>query len=117
MLRSSLGLITACVWAVAACAQSIPQTPPVLLQMIRDDSVHDELQLSTNQRDEVIESLSEIDGRWFRARNIPADKQRQEADVLTTQLRQRLAGILEQRQITRLRELGTSGIGNPHGPA
>ena len=68
---------------ILACSVSPadePKTPPVLLQMIRDSSIHDELRLSEVQRSRVIESLRAVDGRWFRSRNLPADPQRQEIE-------------------------------------
>jgi peroxiredoxin len=53
-------------WAISATAD----TPPVLLQMIRDDSIHEELGLSTSQIESVRQALTKVDPRWFRARNL-----------------------------------------------
>ncbi len=79
--------------------------------MIRDDAVHDELQLTDQQRDEIIDALADVDGRWFRSRNLPAEKQAPELETLSTQLSQTLAGILDQRQMTRLHELQRQALG------
>ncbi len=74
------------------------QLPPVLLQMIRDSSIHEELRLSEAQRDQVLESLKSVDGRWFRSRNLAADTQRQEIDALTAEITPQLAAILDTTQ-------------------
>ncbi len=75
------GLILASIPARAD--ETLPQTPPVLLQMIRDDSVHRDLGLSEQQRDQVLSLLREVDGPWFRSRNSPADQQHGEVMQLT----------------------------------
>lgn len=85
--------------------------PPVLLQMIRDESVHDELQLSDQQRGRVLRLLKSVDGPWFRSRNLPAGTQRQEIEKLTTGLRAELSGVLEDRQAVRLRQLERQALG------
>ena len=92
-------------------ADPSPQTPAVLLQMIRDDAVHDDLRLSDTQRDQIMESLKTIDPRWFRARNLPADKQTQEVQTLTSELNKNLRDILDPRQISRVRELERQALG------
>ena len=95
-----------------ACGQTdSPQTPPVLLQMIRDDSIHDELQLSSAQRDRVIAALASVDGRWFRARNLPAAEQREEINTLTDQLSNQLQEILDAQQRSRLGQLERQALG------
>ncbi len=92
-------------------ADPSPPTPPVLLQMIRDDAVHDDLRLSDTQRDQIMEVLKTIDGRWFRSRNLPVDTQTQEVQTLTDELNSKLRSILDQRQISRARELERQALG------
>lgn len=92
-------------------AEDSVQTPAVLLQMIRDDAVHDELRLSDTQRDQVFESLKAIDGRWFRSRNQPASQQAQEVETITLELKTKLVEILKPQQISRVKELMRQALG------
>jgi peroxiredoxin len=85
--------------------------PPVLLQMIRDESIHQELTLSAAQQQRVIEALQTVDGRWFRSRNLPADPQRQEIEALTDELQSQLEAILQPQQIDRLAQLQRQALG------
>ena len=95
----------------SAQADSRPHTPPVLLQMIRDDAIHEELQLTPVQRDQVHEALPAVDGPWFRSRQLTADQQQIELDKLTRQLTDQLATILSDQQRTRLQQLQRQAIG------
>lgn len=108
-LRFSFAVILAC--ATATAADSSPQLPPVLLQMIRDSSIHDELQLTDAQRDQIVETLRTVDGRWFRSRILAADKQLQEVTALSGQLRSKLDVLLDDRQATRLGQLECQALG------
>jgi peroxiredoxin len=99
--------IPAASWA----ADEPPAAPPVLLQMIRDDAVHDELGLDESQRRQVDEFLPTVDGPWFRARNLPAEKQQAEIEQLTTQLAQQLSKILRPQQLQRLQQLKRQALG------
>ena len=92
-------------------AQASPSTPPVLLQMIRDDSVHQDLRMTDDQIAEVVDALKTVDGRWFRARNFPLDKQPGELDELTGELRSQLKSILDSPQLIRLAELERQALG------
>ncbi len=89
----------------------IPHSPPVLLQMIRDEAIHDELRLSQTQRNELIESIVEVDGPWFRARNLDAESRDQQIDQLTHQLETRLKSILHAKQFDRLKQLQRQALG------
>lgn len=106
------GIVLAATWtaSVPSSAQS-PQKPPVLLQMIRDDAIHDDLDLSKKQRDAILAALPDIDGRWFRARQFPADKQLAEIESLSKQLLQQMAGILDANQMERLGQLRRQALG------
>lgn len=88
-----------------------PQIPAVLLQMIRDDAVHDELSLSDAQRGQIMEVLSTIDGRWFRSRNLPLAKQTPEIRALSETLKARLRDILSPQQFSRVGELERQALG------
>ena len=97
--------------ASGASGQSAPQLPPVLLQIARDDAVHDELQASDDQRASIMEALPEIDGRWFRARHLSGVEERSELETLTDELEQRLSRILDASQMTRLEQLQRQALG------
>ncbi len=111
MTLRAVSLVLALGVTSVALAQTAPQTPPVLLQMIRDDSVHDALRMNEGQRSAVIDALAEIDGRWFRARNMQADKQQQEIATITSELTQKLSGILDNPQLLRLKQLQRQALG------
>lgn len=97
--------------AAAFAADTAPQMPPVLLKMIRDQSVHQELGLSASQIDAVYQAHAEVDPDWWRSRIKPAAEQRQELQRLTSQLRSRLRSILDASQLKRLRQLERQGLG------
>ena len=118
MLSSANRLIAcSCLCIVLSCSgvlygqQAEPNTPPVLLQMIRDSSVQDELKLSGSQRERVAETLKSIDGRWFRSRNLPAEEQRTEIATATTELQSSLKDLLDASQLRRLTQLERQALG------
>ncbi len=88
-----------------------PEMPPVLLKMIRDEAVHDELNLSDAQRQRLLGALRTVDGRWFRSRNMPAANQQQEISTLTSELRGGLDDILDHDQSARLAQLERQALG------
>ncbi len=96
---------------VGAAGPTPPQLPPVLLQMVRDDAVHEELQASDDQRESILEVLPEIDGRWVRAKSLSTELQRAEIEKLTGELRQQLARILDESQMKRLDQLNRQALG------
>ena len=95
----------------AAAEVPPPQTPPVLLQMIRDDAVHRELELSDKQIVSLMSALREVDPPWFRSRILPSERQRDEITILTSKLRGSLAAILSETQLLRLRQLEHQALG------
>ncbi|MCP4889061.1 MAG: redoxin domain-containing protein [Planctomycetaceae bacterium] len=97
--------------AYVAAQDPQPQTQPVLLQMIRDDAIHRELGLSDDQVARLMDALREVDPPWFRARVLPAVKQRDEIVSLTSQLRRSLQSILDAKQLLRLRQLEHQALG------
>ena len=88
-----------------------PEIQPVLLQMIRDDAVHRELNLSRDQIRQVFAALDPIDGPWFRVRIRPAQERIETIDRLTEQLTDALAEILEPNQVERLDQLQNQALG------
>jgi len=88
-----------------------PITPPVLLQMIRDDSVHRELKLTSDQISRVRDALTNVDGDWFRSRNLPSNDQITLIAKLTRRLDQDLQKILKRPQVDRLRQLERQALG------
>ncbi len=85
--------------------------PPVLLQMMRDDAVHEELKLSDSQIGQVETALRQVDGDWFLSRNFPADKQAAKVSELTVVLDQSLRSILDETQLQRRRQLERQALG------
>ncbi|MBB3209835.1 peroxiredoxin [Rhodopirellula rubra] len=80
-------------------------TQPFLLQMIRDDSVHQELRLDESGTQQVEEAIAEVDPRWWTSRIQPPEQQQAEIKELTEQLRERLSNLLSEDQYRRLTEL------------
>ena len=85
--------------------------PPVLLQMIRDDAVHAELKLTDQQRTRILSALREVDGPWFRSRNLESEARELEIRKITRQLEQRLHPILDAVQQQRLLQLQYQALG------
>ena len=96
---------------VECLAQTATSGPPVLLQMIRDSAVHAELKLSTKQKVDVLAALREVDGAWFRSRNLKSDKRGQEIRDLTATLEKSLEAILSVAQTKRLYQLQLQALG------
>lgn len=110
--RILIGSVCVLGFVVDATAQSsAPQQPPVLLQMIRDDAVHQELGLRREQVAQLMSALGQVDPPWFRSRNLPPDKQQTEIDSLTSQLRVSLDSILDDDQLDRLSQLERQALG------
>ena len=99
------------VGVAGAAGPTPPQLPPVLLQMVRDDAVHEELQASDDQRESILEVLPEIDGRWVRAKSLSTELQRTEIETLSGELRQQLSRILDESQMKRLDQLQRQALG------
>lgn len=109
-----LAALTVSGWAISSgllASAADPQLPPVLLQVIRDDAIHDELGLSAIARRRVLAALPDIDARWFRVRNLAPEKQSAELDALTSEMTAKLSQILEAKQLTRLSQLQRQALG------
>ncbi len=97
--------------AIQLIAQEPIELSPVLLQMIRDDAVHEELNLEPEEIESIVNLLPSVDAPWFRARNLPLEKRVTEIDRLTMQLRQLLQPLLSDRQRERLAQLERQALG------
>lgn len=110
MFRVSLVSLVAVWVAMVSNAQS--EAPPALLQMIRDDSIHEELNLNSQQIEQVLQSLAKVDPPWFRSRNLPAGRVGPEIDRLSQVLWTDLSSILTSDQFSRLEQLHRQAFGN-----
>ena len=113
-------LLSSCVVVFGGwtAASATAQTQPVLLQMIRDEAVHRELDLRDDQRESIEETLRQIDPPWFRSRNLAADQRGQVIAEATGRLQQTLRSVLDEPQQTRVAQLvrqamGTRMFGQP----
>ncbi|MDM4018757.1 redoxin domain-containing protein [Roseiconus lacunae] len=88
-----------------------PETQPVLLQMVRDNAIHQELNLSSDQIEQIREALKPIDGPWFRVRIRPVEERIETIGTLTEQLENSLRGILTAEQTKRLDQLRNQALG------
>ncbi len=119
MSKLFLMLSLVCIAAIAASTSPLAaettrdsiNVPPVLLQMIRDSAIQSELNLAANQLTSLREILGEVDGPWFRARNLKPDEQRPIVDQLTQTLASRLDSILDPTQKARLDQLVSQALG------
>ncbi|TWU17260.1 Thiol-disulfide oxidoreductase ResA [Novipirellula galeiformis] len=114
LLLSIMGLLGTAVNTTPAAAETphgAINVPPVLLQMIRDSAIQAELELSESQIASLRETLVEVDGPWFRSRNLSPDQQRPIADQLTQTLASRLDSILDPTQKSRLDQLVSQALG------
>lgn len=95
----------------ALAEDSTPALDPVLLQMIRDDAVHEDLGLDDDQISSLIATLPEIDIAWFRSRNDSPESQRSTIEDATSTLRACLEKNLAPDQLKRLAELECQALG------
>ena len=79
--------------------------PRQLLSLVHAPEVHTELGLSSSQVAKLEKLFGEIDGYWFRARNLPADKQNKQLIALEGQFWKWSKANLDQKQQERLTQL------------
>ncbi|WP_063709006.1 redoxin domain-containing protein [Rhodopirellula sallentina] len=91
--------------AETAADTAAQDSQPFLLQMIRDDAVHQELHLDKSDVERVEQAIAEVDPRWWTSRIKPPQQQQSEIRSLSKQLRSRLESLLDQDQFRRLTEL------------
>ncbi len=90
-------------WAtVAAELEQVPQT---LLSLIHAAEVQDELKLTPGQVNELESFFGEIDGDWWRARNLPLPQRRQTLAALENKLMEKLTTLCSPAALARLRQL------------
>lgn len=97
----------------AALAQDpvdTPVVPQTLLKLIHAPEVQEELGLPPDD-ERLLVVLREIDGAWWRSRNLPQDKQRETVATLETQLLNELQTLLKAEKLKRLREIEVQSQG------
>lgn len=90
--------------------QATPLVPQTLLKLIHAPEVQEELGIQPDD-DSLLDILREIDGPWWRSRNLPEEKQREAVRELEKQLLAELKGILKEDKIKRLREIEVQSQG------
>ena len=111
MFRRLILLVFICGSVHASGLADKPETKPVLLQMIRDDAIHRELDLTADQIARTRAALEEVDGPWFRVRIRPVDERIEKLAELTGKLENSLANILDESQSRRLEQLRNQALG------
>ena len=90
--------------------QQAPVLPQTLLKLIHAPEVQEELGLQPDS-DNLLAIFREIDGPWWRSRNLPEDKQQEAVAGLEKQLLTKLKSVLKEDKIKRLRELEVQSQG------
>lgn len=99
--------------AVADDAKAVekPQeVAPVLLQMMRNDAIHDHLDLDPTTRKSIHATLDTIDGPWWRSRLLGDEERKATVAKLTETLRTALREQLSAKQMKRVSELETQAL-------
>ncbi|QDV64484.1 Thiol-disulfide oxidoreductase ResA [Crateriforma conspicua] len=112
VFMASVPLVTA-----EASEPTTADLPPVLLQMIRDDAVHEDLELTSDQKRSLFSVVKGIDAQWFPQLNLittgntkPEPYQETVKD-LTAKLQRELKSILNTSQFDRLMQLRRQALG------
>lgn len=84
--------------------QPKPLVPQTLLKLIHAPEVQEELGLKIDD-EALLEVLREIDGTWWRCRNLPEEKQVATVSELEKQLLKELKSLVKEDKIKRLREI------------
>jgi peroxiredoxin len=102
-------------WLVFTGLPSVAVEPvelqPVVLQMLRNDSVFNELKLSDDERVQVQAVLDRVDGDWWRSRNQQEAPRIATVSQLTSQVKAELKEILSAESFSRLQQLERQGLG------
>ncbi len=88
------------------------QIPHRLLPVIHAAEVQRELKLSDDQVKKLEECFSRLDGRWFRSRIWPADKQAAVLQELTNEFWDWAPSALKPDQIKRLKQIEMQSLGS-----
>ncbi len=86
--------------------------PQRLLPLLHAPEIHQELHLTREQVTSLEVVFSEIDGEWFRARNLPAKKAMEQIEVLEQKAREWSKDNLDVKQRTRLEQLERQAQGS-----
>ena len=87
-----------------------PIVPQTLLKLIHAPEVQKELGLQQDD-EKLLAVLREIDGPWWRSRNLPEEKQQAVVGGIEKQLLTELKGVLKDDKIKRLREIEVQSQG------
>lgn len=87
-----------------------PVAPQTLLKLIHAPEVQEELGLQKDS-ESLLSVLRDIDGPWWRSRNLPEDKQYEAVRGLEQQLTKGLKGLLDNDKMKRLHELEVQSQG------
>ncbi|MFY7874078.1 MAG: redoxin domain-containing protein, partial [Pirellula sp.] len=88
-----------------------PIVPQTLLKLIHTPEVQKELGFQPED-EKLLAVLREIDGPWWRSRNLPEEKQQAIISELEKQLLKELKGLLSEDKIKRLREIEVQSQGS-----
>lgn len=106
-------LVLACFPVVSVFCEDPLQTPVIpqtLLKLIHAPEVQKELGLQIDD-DALLAVLREIDGPWWRSRNLPEEKQREVIGEIEKKLLTDLKSLLKEDKIKRLREIEVQSQG------
>jgi len=84
---------------------------PVVLQMMRNDSVFDELGLDDSQREQVVGVLDRADGPWWRSRVLQDTERIATVATLIKTVKSELKQILSEKSFARLQQLERQALG------
>ncbi|XZE46653.1 redoxin domain-containing protein [Pirellulaceae bacterium SH467] len=90
--------------------QPKPVIPQTLLKLIHAPEVQEELGLQPDS-ESLMTILREIDGPWWRSRNLPEEKQQEVVELLERKLLADLKTILKDDRLRRLREIEVQSQG------
>ena len=97
-------------YSLASDSAKEPVVPQNLLKLIHAPEVLEELGLKSND-EKLLAILREIDGPWWRSRNLPEDKQHVIIGDLEKKLLESLKTVLTDDKIKRLREIEVQSQG------
>ena len=87
------------------------ELPPVLLQMMRNDTVFKQLGLDEAEIRKVTDVLDRVDGEWWRSRNMQDAERNETVNRLSAKVKDELRGILSKESFSRLEQLERQALG------
>jgi peroxiredoxin len=106
----TLGCLLFAERAIGEQPTGAPVVPQTLLKLVHAPQVQQELGLRPDDA-EWLSFLREIDGPWWRSRNLPAEKQQTLVGELEKQMLTRLEMLLGKEKVKRLREIEAQSQG------